>query len=63
MNANVRPDSNPAPRPRRPGRIAVLTLAALLAVAAGAAAQTAESTAFGQAVDLALTKSAGGEAG
>lgn len=63
MNANVRPDSNPAPRPRRPGRIAVLTLAALLAVAAGAAAQTAESTAFGQLVDLALTKSAGGEAG
>ncbi len=59
MNANVRPDSNPAPRPRFPGLavpglVAVLTLAALLAVASGAAAQTAESTAYGHRVDLDL---------
>ena len=66
MNVNVRHDSNTAPRPRFPGLLvptlaAVLTLVALFAVASGAAAQTAESTAFGQVVDLALTKSMTGD--
>lgn len=68
MTAHADRSSSLAPRPRFPGlfvpgtglRAAVLTLAALLAAASGAAAQTAESGAFGQRVDLTLVDSRGG---
>jgi len=68
MNADVRRCPDAAPHPRRPVPavrapllVAARALAAVLAVASGAAAQTAESAAYGQRVDLTLAESAGGD--